>query len=166
MSLLTDSAKSGTQLGPELGMSQAAVSYHLRSLAEAGLVEVAETRSVRGGREKLYRPAPIGAVAGSSSEVMATAGAVISEVERRLSLFAPRTWDLFSDAEVWVPEETWDRCAAAIADAMVELHSAALEARTPGSVHVSATTLLFRSGAEASQRGRGKPVVRSPRRAK
>lgn len=157
LSLLTDSPKSGTQLGPELGMSQAAVSYHLRSLAEAGLVEVAETRSVRGGLEKLYRPMPIGTVAGRSVDMVASAAAITAEVQRRVSTLAPRTWDVLSDAEIWVSEESWTRCARAIADAMVELHAAAAEPQTPGTVHVSATTMLFRPGSTPKARASRKP---------
>lgn len=55
ISRLSGEALSAAELGRELGISQAAASYHLRRLAQAGFVELVEERLVRGGRERLYR---------------------------------------------------------------------------------------------------------------
>ena len=55
LSLLTGAAMSAAELGRELGVSQALASYHLRQLADAEVVELAEQRSRRGGRERRYR---------------------------------------------------------------------------------------------------------------
>ena len=143
LSLLVDSPKSGTTLAKETDMSQAAISYHLRSLEAAGLVELDSTRSVRGGIEKLYR-LPVGGGAAGAPETMATsATAVTAEVVRRLQDSAAGGWDVFGDAEVWVDPDTWRRISHAIADLMEELHAEATAPRARGSVHVSATTLLF-----------------------
>src|SRR5260221_10365724 len=55
LSLLTGAALSAAELARELEVSQALASYHLRQLADAGLVELVEERSRRGGRERRYR---------------------------------------------------------------------------------------------------------------
>jgi DNA-binding transcriptional ArsR family regulator len=143
LSLLTDSPKSGTELGPELSMSQAAVSYHLRSLAAAGMIELDEVRSVRGGREKRYRLAEVGHVTGTRRDLEANVVAVTTEILRRIEAFGSNAWDVFGDIDIWLDEETWQRNSHAITDSITELHAAAKPAGTPGTVHVSATALLF-----------------------
>src|ERR1035438_78848 len=55
LSLLTGAAMSAAELARELGVSQALASYHLRQLADAEAVELAEERSRRGGKERRYR---------------------------------------------------------------------------------------------------------------
>ena len=55
ISLLSGRALSAAELGRELGISQASASYHLRKLAAAGFLDLAEERVVRGGRERRYR---------------------------------------------------------------------------------------------------------------
>jgi len=55
LSLLTRAALSAAELARELEVSQALASYHLRRLADAGLVELVEERSRRGGQERRYR---------------------------------------------------------------------------------------------------------------
>ena len=52
LSLLTGSPMCAAEAGRWLQMSQANVSYHLRMLERAGLVEVAEEVSIRGGRAR------------------------------------------------------------------------------------------------------------------
>src|ERR1700753_250020 len=44
LSLLTGAALSATELGRELGVSQALASYHLRQLADAEVVELGESQ--------------------------------------------------------------------------------------------------------------------------
>src|SRR5260221_12983564 len=55
LSLLTGAALSAAELARGLEVSQALASYHLRQLADAGLVELVGERSRRGGREGRYR---------------------------------------------------------------------------------------------------------------
>ena len=145
LSLLTGDTMSSTELARELGMSQAAVSFHVRQLADAGYLELAEIRGVRGGQEKRYRLAASGGLH-EAGQMTAAADAVAAEVQRRLLATTPTAWDLFGDADVWVDENEWVRCARAIADAMRDLHAAAVPADVGGAVHVSATTLLFQAG--------------------
>src|ERR1700722_5907615 len=58
LSLLTGAAFSAMELSRELGVSQALASYHLRQLYAAGVVELTEVRSRRGGRERRFTYAP------------------------------------------------------------------------------------------------------------
>ncbi|MFJ8623580.1 ArsR/SmtB family transcription factor [Kitasatospora sp. NPDC093550] len=44
-----------SRLAAQLGVNKGSVSHHLRVLCEAGLVQEAGTRQVRGGTEKYYR---------------------------------------------------------------------------------------------------------------
>ncbi len=143
LSLLTDSPKSGTELAPLLSMSQAAVSYHVRALADAGLIELDEVRPVRGGREKLYRLVDGGKVTGAPSDLEANVVTAAAEIVRRIEALGPRSWDVFGDLEVWVEEETWVRHTQAIATEIEHLHAVAKPRREPGTIRVSSTTLMF-----------------------
>lgn len=145
-------------------MSQAAVSYHLRSLAAAGMIELQEVRSVRGGREKRYRLAEVGHVTGSSRDLEANVVAVTTEILRRIEVFGPNAWDVFGDIDIWLDEEAWQRHSHAIADSLTELHAAAKPAGTPGTVHVSATAMLFREGPLPTRRRRKPTSARATRK--
>lgn len=151
LSLLTGTAKSSTELSKDLGMSQAAVSFHVRQLADAGLIELAETRSVRGGQEKRYRLSA--EQTDGRADMVSSAAAASSEVRRRLLAGKPHEWDLFSDADIWADEAAWVRCAKAVAAAMSELHLAATEPHAEGAIQVSATALLFRYSDDGPGRG-------------
>lgn len=144
LSLLVDSPKSGTSLAKDTGMSQAAISYHLRALEAAGIVELDSTRSVRGGVEKLYRLPPVGPAESDSATMVTNATAVTAEVIRRVHEARPKSWDVYSDADLWIPEDAWLRISNAVVDLLEELHDEATAPRMRGSVHVSATTLMFR----------------------
>ncbi|MGH3151858.1 MAG: ArsR family transcriptional regulator, partial [Streptosporangiaceae bacterium] len=88
LSLLTGSALSAMELSRELGISQALASYHLRQLHGAGVIELAEVRSRRGGRERrfVYRPAAPGpprATSALTDGLALFAEAVCVELRRR-----------------------------------------------------------------------------------
>lgn len=158
LSLLVDSPKSGTILAKDLELTQAAVSYHLRALARSGFVELDSTRSVRGGTEKLYRLAPIGRADGDTPGMEASVIAASSEIIRRLREYRADSWDVFSDAGVWIPEKSWIRLSRQVVAVMAELHELATHPRAPGSVQVNATALMFRAGSS-----KGKSSVRGSR---
>ena len=149
LSLLTGTAMSSAELARELGVSHAAVSFHVRTLVAAGYLELAETRSVRGGQERRYRSV-IGGRAQWQSEDARRAGSALSkELLRRLADTPADNWRLFGDAELWITPQVWDDVAGRMGRAVEELHAAALAPRTPGSVHVSATALLFAVGQQS-----------------
>jgi len=55
VSLVWNVPMSAAELARELGVSHALASQHLRRLDAVGLVELAEVRANRGGRERRYR---------------------------------------------------------------------------------------------------------------
>lgn len=152
LSLLTGTSLSAAEVARELGTSQANASYHLRHLEAAGLLEVVEVVAVRGGRAKRYRHVP----GSAESELPADAPAppavseplwraMISELGRRASLAGRLTKDaqLLADAELWLAEDDWREVVAQVHEAMTRLHERAQPPRTPGTLPVAATVVLF-----------------------
>jgi DNA-binding transcriptional ArsR family regulator len=149
LSLLTGAAMSSAELARELGMKHAAVSFHVRQLAAAGYLQLAETRSVRGGRERRYRHEIAGSAQWTSEDARLTVRAVSEELLRRLADTPTDAWRIFGDAELWVPPHVWDDVVCRMAAAVKDLHHAALAPRTPRSLHVSATAMLFAVGQQS-----------------
>lgn len=152
MSLLTGAAMSAAELARELHISQANASYHLRMLARAGQVEVAETESVRGGQAKKYRyryaPEQVNTATHRSREVSAAAWQQYLHVlHRELVRRSEHRIDgrsLSVDAEVWLSPETWRRARGLVQEASRLVHDEALAPHTPGSEHVTFQAELFR----------------------
>ncbi|GAA1121454.1 helix-turn-helix domain-containing protein [Nocardiopsis composta] len=145
LSLLTGAAMSAAEAARELGESQANVSYHLRRLHAAGLLELAEEVQVRGGLARRYRHDPeSGGFARNPLEDPAALEVVLGdEPRRRAARHDPALRRHFTDAEVWVDAEEWDRIIERAEELSTVLHRAARAPRTPGTIPVSATMLLF-----------------------
>ncbi|HWE15127.1 MAG TPA: winged helix-turn-helix domain-containing protein [Solirubrobacteraceae bacterium] len=143
LSLLTGAAMSSAELARELDMNHAAVSFHVRKLADAGYLELAEMRSVRGGKERRYRQRPAGGPQWQQEDPRLTVRAVSEEVVRRATETTAEAWRLFGDAELWVDAAVWEDVAARIVSAIRDLHAAAQPTQTPETLHVSATAMLF-----------------------
>ena len=141
--MVTGAAMSSAELARELDMNHAAVSFHVRKLVDAGYLELAETRSVQGGQERRYRQRAAGMPQWQQEDPRLTVRAVSDEVARRASETAPTAWRLFGDAELWVDPAVWEDVVTRMAAAMEDLHAAAQHAHAPGTVHVSATAMLF-----------------------
>jgi DNA-binding transcriptional ArsR family regulator len=87
LSLLGGRALSATQLAAELGIAHGSASYHLRRLAAAGLVELAEERVRRGGTERSYRLAVPAALRGfDQQDRREFAESALAEARRRIGL--------------------------------------------------------------------------------
>ncbi len=150
LSLLTGAALSAAEAGRELGVSQAAASYHLRVLERAGLVRVVEVVRLRGGDAKRYRhessARPFDATAAvppaAPAEEEAYVAALVEELRRRAH---ERTEGpaVTTDAELWVDPEVWRRVVRHVGEASALLHAAARPPRTPGTRPVSMTAALF-----------------------
>lgn len=154
LSLVTGAAMSAAEAGRELGVSQAAASYHLRVLERVGLVRVVETVRLRGGDAKRYRHESSGrrfrldAADGPAPEPVPAEDqrvyveALVQELLRRTDdrTTGPST---STDAELWVAPETWRRVVQHVGDAAALLHAAARPPRTPGTVPVSMTVSMF-----------------------
>ncbi|MEU4602665.1 helix-turn-helix domain-containing protein [Kribbella sp. NPDC023972] len=148
LSLLTGSAMSAAEVARELGLTHANASYHLRILLESGTIVEAGEERIRGGVAKRYRyphehrgeqdraPAsPQGGIA----EVRALA----RELERRVRQRKPRTPSHLSDLDGWVSPDVWERVRELLMEASALMHDHNQPPRTPGTVHVSATSWTF-----------------------
>jgi DNA-binding transcriptional ArsR family regulator len=154
LSLVTGAPFSAAEAARELGEQQANVSYHLRLLRRAGLVEVTETVKVRGGVAKRYRhiassqpfELPEPSLTESTVEGRTSRAAFVSsmtvELRRRISEQRPGT-QLFTDAELWVEPETWDAVVTLVGQASALLHESAKAPRTTGTARVAMSAALF-----------------------
>jgi DNA-binding transcriptional ArsR family regulator len=147
LSLLTASPLSAMELSRELGVSQALASYHLRQLHAAGVTELAEIRPRRGGRERryIYRPEPGAPDShhGDREDQALFAEAIGVELRRRAREADGGVARLGVDAELWVDPGDWQAALDAVRAASGELHRQARPPRTPGTVRVSVSALLF-----------------------
>ncbi|MFJ9780601.1 helix-turn-helix domain-containing protein [Amycolatopsis sp. NPDC101161] len=146
LSLLTGTALSAAEAARELGDTQANISYHMRRLHDAGLLDVAEEVTIRGGRAKRYRHDPASGrrlTTRSPAEQQLLTKAVASELLRRAESRAPDRRASLTDAELWVDPAVWARLLKRASELSQELHAAAQPPRTPGTVRVSASVALF-----------------------
>ncbi|MEC3978638.1 ArsR/SmtB family transcription factor [Amycolatopsis sp. H20-H5] len=146
LSLLTGAAMSAAEAARELGETQANISYHLRRLHDAGLVDIAEELQIRGGRAKRYRHDPDsggGFTSRDLGEEQLLVTALTEELKRRTEFRAADRPGSTTDAEVWIDEASWSRALGLARELSHLLHNAAEPPRTPGAVHVSATVSLF-----------------------
>lgn len=153
LSLVTGGAMSSAEAARELGITQANASYHLRLLQRAGLVRVVETVHIRGGTAKRYRhetsaesfqvTVPTETVDDATVDARSQFASVISnELRRRVSLRTNGS-SIWTDAELWVAPEVWERVVSLVGDAAALLHASAQPPRSEGTERVAMTTALF-----------------------
>jgi DNA-binding transcriptional ArsR family regulator len=148
LSLLAGAAFSAMELSRELGISQALASYHLRQLHGAGVIELAEVRSRKGGQERrfVYRP-PAPALPGrtppATDDLALFAEAVCVELRRRSQQAEAGVDRLGVDAELWVDPAEWAGAVDAVRAASIGLHRRARAPRAPGTIRVSVSAVLF-----------------------
>ncbi|MBB5852596.1 ArsR/SmtB family transcription factor [Amycolatopsis umgeniensis] len=144
LSLLTGVAMSAAEAARELGETQANISYHLRRLHEAGLLDVAEEVRIRGGLAKRYRhdPESGGRFASTNpQEEQLLIAAMAEELKRRGEFLGQQ--GSATDAEIWVDRENWEKALEHARELSELLHAAARPPRTRGTIPVSATVSLF-----------------------
>ncbi|WP_253840085.1 ArsR/SmtB family transcription factor [Actinokineospora globicatena] len=146
LSLVTDRAMSAAEVARELGDSQPNISYHLRKLADAGLVEIVEEVPIRGGIAKRYRHIPPAVAAprepGDSDQLLAealAAGLGVRTARRKQGTSA----ETVTDAELWVDPQVWQDMVAHARELSLRLRDAAQPPMTPGTVRVSTTISMF-----------------------
>jgi len=144
LSLLTGESLSAAEAARSLGESQANVSYHLRRLAQAGLVELVQETRVRGGMARRYRHNPLSGealVAGDAGSTASLLTALAGQFERRAAQAADAPF-VFTDAEVWVSPKAWARIQVLTRELGTLIHD---EAGPPdsGFVHLGATLAVF-----------------------
>lgn len=146
LSLLTSHPMSASEAARELEEKQANISYHLRQLHAAGLLELVEETSVRGGRAKRYRHDPgsgEAARAESGDDYTVLTAALADEMLRRSRERTTDAPGAFTDAEMWLPPEAWTRALRLAGELGVIMHDEALPPGTEGAVRASATLMLF-----------------------
>jgi len=148
LSLLTGTAMSAAEVARELELTHANASYHLRTLLAAGELEEAGEERIRGGVAKRYRypHERRGANVKHQSDLrsgISQARVLGRELERRVRERDGGTPRHLSDLEGWVTPEVWERARDLLVEASHLLHDHNQAPRTPGTLHVSATSWAF-----------------------
>lgn len=148
LSLLTGAELSAAEVARELDITQANASYHLRLLQSVGLLEVAGEETVRGGRAKKYRhpwDAPVvRPQANRDEDRLAYVRVLADMIPRRFVEREPGTQSRFTDADLWVEPEVWDRVVALVEEASTLMHASAHPPRTEGTVRAALSVAAFR----------------------
>lgn len=149
LSLLTGAAMSAAELARELDITNANASYHLRTLAAAGLVVGAGEERIRGGVAKRYRYIVEAPAVSATGRPPARAldrqlfwRAMAAELIRRSELAMSGRGEN-TDAELWVDPDVWAQVLRQVSAASQLLHAQARPPRAPGTVRVSMTTAMF-----------------------
>ncbi len=145
LSLLTGAEMSAAEVARELEVTHANASYHLRLLADAGLLVEAGEEKIRGGVAKRYRHPweAAGINSGTPADAAAFLRAVTADLNRRYERRTPGQRNILTDAEMWVSPEAWERVQALVEQAAHVIHAEAQRPRTPGTVHVNLTAAAF-----------------------
>lgn len=143
LSLMWVAPMSAASLAAELGISHGLASQHLRTLDRAGLVELTEVRTKRGGRERLYRTVKGSPLSDRRDASPLLTEAFVSNLRKRLAMRVPDSESVVTDAELWVAPEVWTEYRKRLLDLMYELHEHAQPPRTPGTTPIGATLLAF-----------------------
>ncbi|MCM2427498.1 ArsR/SmtB family transcription factor [Streptomyces sp. RKAG337] len=155
LSLMWAAPLSAAELSRELAISHALASQHLRRLDAAGLVELSEVRSHRGGRERRYRTVHGTPLSDRQDGTPLLAEALAHNLRDRAARRAPGQDGVTSDAELWVAPEAWDTFRTRISELLADLHEAARAPHTPGSVLLGATVMAFPVQAAAADEEAG-----------
>jgi DNA-binding transcriptional ArsR family regulator len=143
LSLMWSGPLSAAALSAELGISHGLASQHLRTLDQAGLVELAEVRAKRGGRERLYRTVKGSPLSERRDASPLLTEALVNNLRERLATRKPDSESVVTDAELWVTPEVWLEYRKRLHDLMAELHERSEPPRTPGTTPIGATLMAF-----------------------
>jgi DNA-binding transcriptional ArsR family regulator len=143
LTMMWSGPMSAASLAAELGISHGLASQHLRTLDRAGLVELAEVRQKRGGREKLYRTVKGSPLSDRHDATPLLIEAYISNLRDRLARRVPDSAWTVTDAELWLTPEVWNEYRKRLLELTYELHEQALPPRSPGTTPIGMTVLAF-----------------------
>ena len=144
LSLLTGADMSAAEIARELDLTHANASYHLRVLADVGLLVEAGEEKIRGGVAKRYRhpwDTQVNDPGSAPEDRMLYIRAMAEEMVRRFGHRKPG--GSLTDAELWVPPEVWDQVKALVEQASHLVHAEAKPPRTPGTMHVNLSAVAF-----------------------
>jgi DNA-binding transcriptional ArsR family regulator len=151
MSLLTGVELSAAEIARELGITQANASYHVRTLARAGLLVETGVEHVRGGRAKKYRYLADQGTGGEPARAEPPHGEAVTrmveaysaELRRRVGAVRVGGKSVDTDAELWIDPQIWAQVIDQVHQASTLAHQSAQLPRTPGTVRTSFTAVLF-----------------------
>lgn len=143
LSLMWSGPLSAATLAAELGISHGLASQHLRTLDRAGLVQLTEVRPKRGGRERLYRTVKGSPLSDRTDASPLLTEAFVNNLRDRLTMRAPDSESVVTDAELWVTPEVWTEYRKRLHDLMHALHEHSQPPRTPGTTPIGATLMAF-----------------------
>ena len=147
LSLLTGADMSAAEIARELDITHANASYHLRFLADAGVVVEAGEEKIRGGVAKRYRhpwdSTPMTGHDATPEDAVHYVRVMAEEMVRRYAQKERGTRGHLTDAEMWVSPEVWERVSALIEQASRLVHSEARPPRSAGTIHVNLTAAAF-----------------------
>jgi DNA-binding transcriptional ArsR family regulator len=143
LNLMWPGPMSAAELAREMDISHALASQHLRRLDAVGLVELAEERTRRGGRERRYRT-----VHGSPLSDQREAAPLLAEtlaytLRERASRRVDASEGVTVDAELWVDPQTWQNIRLRLAELAAELHAAAQPPHAPDTIPVGISVMAF-----------------------
>ncbi|MFI0965857.1 ArsR/SmtB family transcription factor [Streptomyces sp. NPDC021080] len=143
LSLMWPGPMSAAELARELDVSHALASQHLRRLDAVGLVELAEERTRRGGRERRYRTVqgtPLSDQQDGTPMLAETMAHTLRERARRRETGSE---GVTVDAELWVDPRTWQTVRHRLAELAAELHAAARPPHAPGTIPLGVSMMAF-----------------------
>lgn len=153
LTMMWSGPMSAASLAAELGISHGLASQHLRTLDRAGLVELAEVRPKRGGRERLYRTVKGSPLSERTDAQPLLVEAMIANLRRRVGDWRPHSAAAVSDADLWLTPKDWLDTRKRLHDLTAEMHDRARPPHTPGTVPVGLSLMAF----EMRGRGPGTP---------
>ncbi|WP_328673987.1 ArsR/SmtB family transcription factor [Streptomyces sp. NBC_00328] len=143
LSLMWPGPMSAAELARELDISHALASQHLRRLDAVGLVELAEERTRRGGRERRYRTVQGTPLSDQHEGTPMLAETMAHTLRERARRRAEGGEGVTVDAELWVDPQTWQNVRQRLAELATELHEAARPPHTPGTVPLGVSVMAF-----------------------
>ena len=144
LSLLTATAMSAAEVARELDISHANASYHLRLLADAGLIVIEGEEQIRGGTAKRYRHPIERGGPPDPKEIAAQVRSMGKELVRRFEHRHPDPPTVLTDAELWVTPEVWSEVAELVKRASLLVHEKAQRPRAKGTIKTNLTVAAFR----------------------
>ncbi|GAA0273994.1 hypothetical protein GCM10010302_09520 [Streptomyces polychromogenes] len=143
LSLMWPGPMSAAELARELDVSHALASQHLRRLDAVGLVELAEERTRRGGRERRYRTVPGTPLSDQHDGALMLAETMAHTLRERAGRRLEASEGVTVDAELWVDPGTWEEARRRLTELAVELHRAARPPHSPGTVPLGVSMMAF-----------------------
>ncbi|MGW1160287.1 ArsR/SmtB family transcription factor [Streptomyces sp. NPDC002513] len=143
LSLMWPGPMSAAELARELDISHALASQHLRRLDAVGLVELAEERTRRGGRERRYRTVHGTPLSDQRNGTTMLAETMAHTFRERAGRRQEASEGVTVDAELWVAPEVWQNVRRRLAELAADLHEAAQPPHAPGTIPLGVTITAF-----------------------